>query len=219
VTDVVIKAFAACAASQGDCNVFSFGTDGDVDASGIPIPNTSFGFGETICGGSGAGPGWHGTSGVHIHMTNTRITDAEVLEKRYPVVLREFNIREGSGGRGQWNGGDGIRRVYEFGRDMSSSIVSERRAYRPYGMKGGDDGSCGVNYIVKGGEGGRWCRLGGRKDFKVHKGDWFVIDTPGGGAWGALENGASDGDTSLNGSKSVERRFVSQFQLAQEASN
>ncbi|KAG9255120.1 putative 5-oxoprolinase [Emericellopsis atlantica] len=218
VTDVVIKAFAACAASQGDCNVFSFGTDGDVDASGTPIPNTGFGFGETICGGSGAGPGWHGTSGVHIHMTNTRITDAEVLEKRYPVVLREFNILPGSGGRGQWNGGNGIRRVYEFGRDMASSIVSERRAYRPYGMEGGEDGACGVNYIVKGGEGGRWCRLGGRKDFRVQKGDWFVIDTPGGGAWG-VGSGVGAGSTTSDGTKRVERRFVSQFRLAQEASN
>ncbi|KAI6785938.1 uncharacterized protein J7T54_006277 [Emericellopsis cladophorae] len=127
VTDVVIKAFGACAAIQGDCTVFLFATDRNVDAFGTPIPNTGFGFGETICGGSGAGPRWHGISGVHIHMTNTHITDVEVLEKRYPVVLRELNIRPGSGG-------DGIPRMYEFGRDMTSSIVSERRAYRPYGM-------------------------------------------------------------------------------------
>jgi 5-oxoprolinase (ATP-hydrolysing) len=219
VTDVVIRAFAACAASQGDCNVFSFGINHCTDTSGAPIPDSGFGFGETICGGSGAGPGWHGTSGVHIHMTNTRITDPELLEKRYPVLLREFSITEGSGGAGKWRGGNGIRRVYEFYRDMNASIVSERRVTRPYGMLGGGEGRSGVNYIVKK-QGGRWCRLGGRKDFKVEQGDWFVIDTPGGGGWGAqaeeLENQETDTGKATKG---VERRFVSQFQLAQEASN
>ena len=218
VTDVVIKAFEACAASQGDCNVFSFGINGDYDESGHKIPGSSFGFGETICGGSGAGPGWNGTSGVHIHMTNTRITDPEMLEKRYPVVLREFSIREGTGGLGKWNGGNGIRRIYEFRRDVGASIVSERRVTRPYGMMGGGQGKSGVNYIVKGGKGGRWCRLGGRKDFKASKGDWFVIDTPGGGAWGVREGSEEDGVAKV-GKPGLERRFVSQFQLAQEASN
>mgnify|MGYP003624101600 CR=1 FL=1 len=217
VTDVVIRAFEACAASQGDCNVFSFGINGDSDNDGKPIPNSGFGFGETICGGSGAGPGWHGTSGVHIHMTNTRITDPELLEKRYPVLLREFSIRDGSGGEGKWNGGNGIRRVYEFYRDMNASIVSERRVTRPYGMFGGEDGKSGVNYIVKK-NGNRWCRLGGRKDFAVQRGDCFVIDTPGGGAWGAKTDEEGDGDYTL-ARPMVERRFVSQFQLTQEASN
>jgi 5-oxoprolinase (ATP-hydrolysing) len=217
VTDVVLKAFEACAASQGDCNVFSFGHDGYLDSNGNLIPNTGFGFGETICGGSGAGPGWHGTSGVHIHMTNTRITDPKILEKRYPVILREFSIRDGSGGKGQFNGGNGIRRVYEFEKDMGCSIVSERRVTRPYGMRGGEDGKSGVNFIVKGGESGRWCRLGGRKDFKVHKGDWVVIDTPGGGGWGVA--GDSVSANGVEEKHAVERRFVSQFQLAQEASN
>ncbi|CAO2651751.1 Nn.00g000340.m01.CDS01 [Neocucurbitaria sp. VM-36] len=217
VTDVVIRAFEACAASQGDCNVFSFGINNDFDSDGKAIPNSGFGFGETICGGSGAGPGWNGTSGVHIHMTNTRITDPELLEKRYPVLLREFSIRDGSGGQGQWNGGNGIRRIYEFYRDMNASIVSERRVTRPYGMFGAEDGKSGVNYIVKK-VGNRWCRLGGRKDFSVQKGDWFVIDTPGGGGWGARDGKGTNG---RNGKAStpVERRFVSQFQLAQEASN
>lgn len=218
VTDVVIKAFAACAASQGDCNVVSFGIDGNLNPeTGALIPDTGFGFCETICGGSGAGPGWNGTSGVHIHMTNTKICDPEIVEKRYPILLREFSIRDNSGGKGQWNGGNGIRRVYEFGRDMGCSIVSERRVTRPYGMKGGEDGKSGINYIVKGGEGGRWCRVGGRKDFKVSGGDWFVIDTPGGGGWGEVGDRCDDGGgVKKNG---TERRFVSQFQLAQEASN
>ena len=212
VTDVLIKAFAACAASQGDCNVVSFGHDGEAD-----MPDSGFGFCETICGGSGAGPGWHGTSGVHVHMTNTRITDPEILEKRYPMVLREFSLRHGSGGKGEWNGGNGIRRVYEMGRDMSCSIVSERRVTRPYGMMGGDDGACGSNFVVKGGQGGRWCRVGGRKDVALKKGDWFVIDTPGGGGWGAVLE--SDGVRAPAKKGSVERRFVSQYQLTQEASN
>jgi 5-oxoprolinase (ATP-hydrolysing) len=219
VTDVVIRAFSACAASQGDCNVFSFGINHCIDTSGTPIPDSGFGFGETICGGSGAGPGWHGTSGVHIHMTNTRITDPELLEKRYPVLLREFSITDGSGGAGKWKGGNGIRRVYEFYRDLNASIVSERRVTRPYGMFGGGEGRSGVNYIVKK-QGDRWCRLGGRKDFKVEKGDWFVIDTPGGGGWGAQEEIDDDEVLKAGNAKSgVERRFVSQFQLAQEASN
>ncbi|KAF4987548.1 hypothetical protein FGRMN_10300 [Fusarium graminum] len=217
VTDVLIKAFAACAASQGDCNVVSFGIDGNTDpTTGDLVPDTGFGFCETICGGSGAGPGWHGTSGVHVHMTNTKICDPEIMEKRYPIVLREFSIRDGSGGKGQWSGGNGIRRVYEFGRDMGCSVVSERRVTRPYGMKGGEDGKSGVNYIVKGGQGGRWCRVGGRKDFKIERGDWFVIDTPGGGGWGDCQEANNN---SVVGKEAVERRFVSQYQLAQETSN
>ncbi|KAF5590553.1 uncharacterized protein FSUBG_10769 [Fusarium subglutinans] len=124
VTDVLIKAFAASAASQGDCNVVSFGIDGNIDAAtGNLIPDIGFVFCETICGGSGAGPGWHGTSGVHVHMTNTKICDPEIIEKRYPIVVREFSIRDDSGGKGQWNGGNGIRRVYEFGRDMGCSVL------------------------------------------------------------------------------------------------
>ncbi|KAK7428185.1 hypothetical protein QQZ08_005251 [Neonectria magnoliae] len=217
VTDVVIKAFEACAASQGDCNVVSFGIDGNIDPiTETFVPDSGFGFCETICGGSGAGNGWHGTSGVHVHMTNTRITDPEILEKRYPVVLREFSIRDGSGGRGKWSGGHGIRRVYEFGRDMGCSVVSERRVTRPYGMKGGEDGKSGVNYIVKGGRNGRWCRVGGRKDFKVAEGDWFVIDTPGGGGWGSAVD--EDTEKGEEGRNSVDRTFATRFQLAQETS-
>lgn len=102
VTDMLIKAFAASAASQGDCNVVSFGIDGNIDtATGDLIPGTGFGFCETICGGSGAGPGWHGTSGIHVHMTNTKICDPEIIEKRDSIVLRKFSIRQDSGGKGQ----------------------------------------------------------------------------------------------------------------------
>jgi 5-oxoprolinase (ATP-hydrolysing) len=101
VTDVILRAFEACAASQGCMNNLTFG-DG------------TMGYYETIAGGSGAGPSYDGVSGVHTHMTNTRITDPEILERRYPVLLRQFGLREGSGGLGQYRGGDGVIRELEF---------------------------------------------------------------------------------------------------------
>ena len=101
VTDVVLLAFGAAAASQGCMNNLSFG-------------NENFGYYETIAGGSGAGPYWHGKSGVHTHMTNTRITDPEIIESRYPVICRKFLIRSGSGGQGKFNGGDGVKREIEY---------------------------------------------------------------------------------------------------------
>jgi 5-oxoprolinase (ATP-hydrolysing) len=110
VTDVILKAFQACAASQGDCNNLTFGFGGNLageeDVKG-------FGYYETIAGGSGAGSTWDGTNGVHTHMTNTRITDSEVFERRYPVLLREFSLRSGSGGAGKHVGGDGVIRDIE----------------------------------------------------------------------------------------------------------
>ncbi|TDZ31758.1 Uncharacterized protein C8035_v000883 [Colletotrichum spinosum] len=99
-----------------------------------------FGYYETIAGGSGAGPSWDGQSGVHTNVTNTRITDPEVLEKRYPVLLREFSIRCGSGGQGRRRGGDGCIRDTEFRRPMQVSILSDRRGIAPYGMAGGGEG-------------------------------------------------------------------------------
>lgn len=101
VTDVVLCAFAACACSQGCMNNFTFG-------------DNTLGYYETIAGGAGAGPTWPGQHGIHTHMTNTRITDAEILELRYPVILREFSLRRGSGGRGHFPGGDGVVREVEF---------------------------------------------------------------------------------------------------------
>jgi 5-oxoprolinase (ATP-hydrolysing) len=110
VTDVILKAFQACAASQGDCNNLTFGFGGNLEGE---RDVRGFGYYETIAGGSGAGPHWDGTNGVHTHMTNTRITDAEVFERRYPVLLREFSLRAGSGGAGQHKGGDGVIRDIE----------------------------------------------------------------------------------------------------------
>src|SRR5687767_4458155 len=108
----------------------------------------SFGYYETIAGGAGAGPSWVGQSGVHTHMTNTRITDPEILERRYPILLRTFALRPGSGGAGLHAGGNGIIRELEFLRPMSCGILSERRAFRPYGMEGGQPGAAGENYIL-----------------------------------------------------------------------
>lgn len=113
VTDVVLKAFRAFAASQGDLNNLTFGIDNKVDEkTGASTPG--FGYYETIAGGAGAGPSWHGESGVHTHMTNTRITDPEILEKRYPCILRSFGLRSGTGGRGLYNGGEGACCEIEF---------------------------------------------------------------------------------------------------------
>jgi 5-oxoprolinase (ATP-hydrolysing) len=112
VTDVILKAFKACAASQGDTNNLTFGFGGKAEKEGEEEVK-GFGYYETIAGGSGAGPTWDGTNGVHTHMTNTRITDTEVFERRYPVLLKEFSLRAGSGGAGKYRGGDGVIRDIE----------------------------------------------------------------------------------------------------------
>ena len=176
ITDVILGAFGACAASQGCCNIISFGMGG-LDRNGKEIPG--FGVGETICGGSGAGPTWHGTSGVHCHMTNTRITDPEVYELRYPIILRQFSLRTGSGGRGQYNGGDGSVRELEFRIPLSASMLSERRVYRPYGMAGGEPGQAGLNLYVKKEIDGteRTINIGGKMELDVQPGDRLIIHT------------------------------------------
>ena len=153
VTDVVFKCFEACAASQGDTNNLTFGYGGNFKSNGqngeAKKAEKGFGYYETIAGGSGAGKDWEGTSGVHTHMTNTRITDAEVFERRYPVILREFSLRPGSGGVGQHKGGDGVIRDIEFRIPVQVSILSERRVYKPYGLHGGGDAQCGKNIWVR----------------------------------------------------------------------
>lgn len=195
VTDVVLKAFSACAASQGDCNNLTFGYGGNV-AGGEEVKG--FGYYETIAGGSGAGPTWDGTSGVHVHMTNTRITDAEVFERRYPVILREFSLRPDSGGKGQHPGGDGVVRDIEFRIPVQVSILSERRVYRPYGLEGGEDAQTGLNLWVRkvqrsrhsdssGGEAGeemRTVNLGSKNTASMKPGERIIVQTPGGGGWG-----------------------------------
>lgn len=176
ITDVILGAFSACAASQGCCNILSFGMGG-LDAQGKEIPG--FGVGETICGGSGAGPTWNGTSGVHVHMTNTRITDPEVYELRYPIILRQFSIRHGSGGKGLYNGGDGVVREIEFRLPLSVSMLSERRVTRPYGMAGGEAGQAGLNLYIKKEHDGveRVINIGGKMELKVQPGERVIIHT------------------------------------------
>lgn len=170
VTDVVLKAFKACAASQGCMNNLTFG-------------DKSMGYYETIAGGAGAGPFWHGTSAVHTHMTNTRITDPEIFEKRYPVLLKKFGVRPDSGGKGLFRGGDGAVREIEFTKPLTISILSERRAFQPYGMKGGEPGSRGVNLLTLAKD-KRTISLGGKNTVNVLPGDVLTILTPGGGGYG-----------------------------------
>ncbi|CAP72615.1 uncharacterized protein PODANS_2_470 [Podospora anserina S mat+] len=212
ITDVIFKAFEACAASQGCCNNLTFGFGGNVTGQ---KEVKGFGYYETIAGGSGAGPYWEGTDGVHVHMTNTRITDSEVFERRYPVLLREFSIRRGSGGKGQHRGGDGVVRDIEFRLPMQVSILSERRVYQPYGMAGGEDAEAGLNLWVRkvqkaswetslkrlqaekegeGGDGGddegeteeRYINMGAKNTAPMKAGDRIIIQTPGGGGWGKV---------------------------------
>ncbi|KAF7798093.1 hypothetical protein EIP86_009307 [Pleurotus ostreatoroseus] len=202
IVDVVLKAFHACAASQGCTNNLTFGTGGkDKDGKNV----TGWGYYETIAGGSGAGPSWHGTSGVHTHITNTRIGDVEILERRYPVLVHRFGLREGSGGRGRFHGGDGVVREIEFTEPLQVSILSERRTRQPYGLEGGEPGALGRNTWVKqprAADGDlpedsgdddkgrrvlepRQINIGGKATVFMGKGDRLLIETPGAGAWGA----------------------------------
>ncbi|KAF8443935.1 Hydantoinase B/oxoprolinase, partial [Boletus edulis BED1] len=146
IVDVVLKAFHACAASQGCTNNLTFGTGGK-NGDGVAV--AGWGYYETIAGGSGAGCGWHGTSGVHTHITNTRIGDVEILERRYPVLVHRFGLRPGSGGDGEWRGGDGVVREIEVTHPLQVSILSERRTRAPYGMEGGGAGVMGRNTWIK----------------------------------------------------------------------
>ncbi|GAA5955531.1 hypothetical protein JCM3765_006806 [Sporobolomyces pararoseus] len=188
ITDVILKAFKAAAASQGCCNNCE----------------------RTIAGGSGAGPHWHGTSGIHVHATNTKITDPEILERRYPAILHKFTCREGSGGEGKYRGGNGVVREIEFTEPVQCSILSERRVYRPYGLEGGGNGQVGRNIWVKRPrkEDGdlpqdvkeedappRRVYLGGKATVKMGKGDRIVIETPGGGGWGNESTEVSEEQT------------------------
>ncbi|RIB11070.1 Hydantoinase B/oxoprolinase-domain-containing protein [Gigaspora rosea] len=194
LVDVILKAFQACAASQGDCNNLTFGKDEKI-VDGKKIDG--WGYYETIAGGSGAGETWDGQSGVHVHMTNTRITDPEIIERRldHAVVLREFSLRKGSGGKGLHRGGDGVIRDLEFREPLQVSLLTERRVFHPYGLRGGKDGAKGLNlWIRKGNVKGRdrVLNLGSKNSFKVGTGDRVVICTPGGGGWGTPTDKPND---------------------------
>jgi len=170
VVDVLLGALGKAAASQGTMNNVAFGTE-------------AFGYYETLGGGAGAGPECDGASGVHTHMTNTRITDAEVLEERYPVRLETFALRRGSGGRGRWRGGDGLVRRYRFLAPVEVSLLTERRAVAPWGLDGGEPGAPGRNAVERA-DGGIE-ELPGKATARLAAGDALVVETPGGGGYGA----------------------------------
>ncbi|KAJ2807030.1 hypothetical protein H4R20_001451 [Coemansia guatemalensis] len=184
--DVILAAFSAAAASQGCMNNLTFGIPA-IEEDGVRYEG--WGYYETIAGGHGAGPTWEGQSGVHTHMTNTRITDPEIFERRYPIILHQFSLRKDTGGAGMHSGGDGCIRDIEFLEAMSVSLLTERRVFSPPGLDGGGNGACGVNL---------WKRhrpedpkgelqvlnLGAKNTVFVHPGDHIVIMSPGGGGYG-----------------------------------
>ncbi|CZR58696.1 related to 5-oxoprolinase [Phialocephala subalpina] len=193
VTDVCFKAFKACAASQGCMNsVQMYG--GSKAKDGEPFAGFTFMYGETICGGSGGGPTWDGTSAVHTNMTNTRVSDLEILEKRYPVLVKQFAIRPDSGGEGLHPGGNGAIRAFQARAPMTFSLSSERRVHRPYGMNGGGPGKSGINHAILNLLNGkqRVVNVGGKGMIELKCGEIINVQTPGGGGWGVREAGADE---------------------------
>ncbi|HEV7280822.1 MAG TPA: hydantoinase B/oxoprolinase family protein [Pirellulaceae bacterium] len=183
IVDVLLGALGRAAASQGTMNNFLFG-------------DPTFGYYETICGGAGATERADGASAVHTHMTNTRLTDPEILEMRYPVRLEEFRIRRGSGGAGRTRGGDGVRRVLTFLRSLDVSLLTSRRRTAPYGLAGGEAGQPGINLLVH--ANGKEFPAPGSFQGHVHSGDRIVIETPGGGGFGrSAEQGNGEGRLSV----------------------
>jgi 5-oxoprolinase (ATP-hydrolysing) len=170
VTNALYGALGAMAAGPCTMSNFTFG-------------NARHQYYETISGGSGAGPGWHGTAVVQTHMTNSRLTDPEVLEHRFPVRLESYEVRRGSGGEGQWRGGDGGVRRIRFLEAMGASILSNGRAVPSFGMAGGKPGRCGENRVER--CDGRVEQLTHIASVEMAPGDVFVIETPGGGGWGS----------------------------------
>ncbi len=168
LVDTLIKALGLQACSQGTMNNFLFG-------------GGRFGYYETIAGGSGAGNGHNGAHALHTHMTNTAITDPEIIEQRYPVRLRQFAIRQGSGGPGQWRGGDGVVREFEFVEPLTVSLLTQHRVEAPFGLQGGQPSQCGRQTLVRNGQS---TLLDGCTTFEAQAGDRVIIETPGGGGWG-----------------------------------
>jgi 5-oxoprolinase (ATP-hydrolysing) len=169
VTDVLLGALGGMAGAQGSMNNVNFGND-------------KYQYYETICSGSPAGPGFPGTDAVHTHMTNTRLTDPEILEFRYPVLLEDFHIRKGSGGKGQWNAGDGVIRTMRFLEKMEYTILSGHRRIRPFGLAGGEDGQIGENWVRR--NDGRMDRLKGADATVVDAGEAIIVQTPTAGGYG-----------------------------------
>jgi 5-oxoprolinase (ATP-hydrolysing) len=173
VTDCLFAALKSLGSAQGTMNNLTFGND-------------RYQYYETICSGAPAGPGFDGAAAVHVHMTNTRLTDPEVLELRYPVLLEEFSIRRGSGGKGKWRAGDGTLRRLRFLERMDCAILSGFRKVRPFGLEGGEPGECGENLVRR--RDGRLERLEGCDQTVVEAGDAIIIKTPTGGGFGPVPN-------------------------------
>ncbi|MCK0127644.1 hydantoinase B/oxoprolinase family protein [Erythrobacter sp. F6033] len=171
ITDALFAALGRLGSGQGTMNNLTFGND-------------RYQYYETICSGAPAGPGFDGAHAVHTHMTNTRMTDPEILEARYPVVLDDFSIDRGSGGKGQWNAGDGITRTIRFLEEMECSILSERRRIAPFGLMGGQDGRLGRNRVEH--ADGTVDDVGGSGQTIVRAGDRIVIQSPTGGGFGPV---------------------------------
>jgi 5-oxoprolinase (ATP-hydrolysing) len=169
VTDTLYGALGVLAAAQGTMNNFTFG-------------NAVHQYYETICGGSGAGPDFDGTSGVHTHMTNSRLTDPEVLEWRYPVLLESHRIHGGSGGQGRPRGGGSTIRRVRFLEPMQAALVSNRRKVPPFGLHGGASGATGDQWIER--AAGEVEKLDGRCRAELATGDVFAVQTPSGGGFG-----------------------------------
>jgi 5-oxoprolinase (ATP-hydrolysing) len=170
ITDTLYGALGVMAASSGTMSNFTFG-------------NAQYQYYETISGGSGAGPGFHGCDTVQVHMTNSRLTDPEVLEWRFPVRIEEHSIRRGSGGRGKWNGGNGATRRIRFLEPMNGAVLSGHRRVPPYGLEGGEPGGLGHNWVER--ANGESIELSYADEIDMKAGDVFVIETPGGGGYGA----------------------------------
>ena len=170
VTNCLFGALGLMAAAQGTMNNLTFG-------------NARYQYYETICSGAPAGPGFHGSDAVHTHMTNSRLTDPEILELRYPVLLEDFHIREGSGGKGRWRAGDGTERTIRFLEAMDCAILSGHRRVRPFGLKGGKPGELGVNMVRR--RDGRCEEQPGCCQVRLEDGDAIMIRTPTGGGYGA----------------------------------
>ncbi len=169
VTNCLFGALGAMAAAQGTMNNLTFG-------------NARYQYYETICSGSSAGPGFDGSPGVHVHMTNSRVTDPEILENRYPVLLEDFHIRTGSGGKGQWTSGDGTSRTLRFLETMDCAILSGHRIIRPFGLNGGEAGELGRTFVTR--LDGRVEELNGADQTVLHAGERITVVTPTGGGYG-----------------------------------
>ena len=173
IVDALYGALGVLAASQGTMNNLTFGND-------------QWQYYETICGGAGASADFNGSDAVHTHMTNSRITDPEILEWRFPVVLEKFAIRPHTGGAGQHRGGNGVTRRIRFLEPMTAAILSDHRIEAPFGVKGGKPGALGKNRVEK--KNGTVAKLKGCDQIEMDSGDVLIVETPGGGGYGSVES-------------------------------